>query len=43
VIYIFFDRLGGKLSGRSNKIKNGDGPQVDAGKINAGGGRETGQ
>jgi multidrug efflux pump len=43
VIYIFFDRLGGKLSGRSRKAKNGDRPQVDAGKINPGGRRETGQ
>jgi len=43
VIYIFFDRLGGKLSGRSSKAKNGAGAQVDAGKINAGGKRETGE
>ena len=31
VIYIFFDRLGGKLSGRSKKSNNGNGPQIDPG------------
>ena len=31
VIYIFFDRLGGKLSGRSKNSNNGNGPQIDPG------------
>ncbi len=31
VIYIFFDRLGGKLSGRSKNSNNGYGPQIDPG------------
>ena len=31
VIYIFFDKLGGTISGRSRKSKQGNGPQIDAG------------
>jgi multidrug efflux pump len=29
VIYIFFDKVGGKLSGRSKKSRNGNGPQIN--------------
>jgi multidrug efflux pump len=31
VIYIFFDKLGGTISGRSRKSKQGNGPQIDPG------------